>query len=70
MGGSSFPSFGKSPAARKALGKPSLKQAMALKVPPSQAPRDTIMSGMPKQATSHTNRASMRGHRLGSKTVC
>lgn len=76
MGGSSFPSYGKSPAAAAAIGKPNLKQALALKVPKmGPAPKAAApkaakfnpgilkVGAMPKQRTAfHVNTSIPRGH--------
>lgn len=81
MGGSSFPSYGKSRAAAAAIGKPNLKQAIALKVPKAgpapkaAAPRAAKFNpailkvgAMPKPRTAfHVNTAIPRGHVVAGK---
>lgn len=69
MGGSAFPSYGKSPAAAAALGKPTLKQAKAFRVPSTKAAKPATFSvgllrvgAMAHRAGAHANRAIPRGH--------
>lgn len=71
MGGSSFPSYGKSPAAAAAIGKPTLKQATAFKIPKGPAAKPARVNnalmrpmGFAKapRAGFHVNTAIKRGH--------